>query len=69
MYVSGLDAGGRQIHVPKSRKEKRLQAALMQYYLPQNRKAVTEYLRGEGRSDLAGQINRLRPSKPRRRQR
>ena len=69
MYVSGLDAGGRRIHVPKSRKEKRLQAALMQYYLPQNKKAVTEFLRGEGRSDLVGQINRLRPSKPRRRQR
>jgi len=69
MYVSGLDAGGRRIHVPKSRKEKRLQAALMQYYLPQNKEAVTEFLRGEGRSDLVSQINRLRPSKPRRRQR
>jgi uncharacterized radical SAM protein YgiQ len=68
MYVSGVDTAGRRLHVPRSRREKRLQAALMQYYLPQNNKVVTEFLRGEGRSDLVSQINRLKRSKPRHRQ-
>jgi uncharacterized radical SAM protein YgiQ len=52
MYVSGLDPSGRPIHVPRSRKEKRLQAALLHYYQPTNRKLIEEFLRAEGRNDL-----------------
>jgi uncharacterized radical SAM protein YgiQ len=66
MYVSGVDAAGRKIHVPTSRKEKRLQAALMHYYQPRNQTLVAEFLRGRKRPDLLAQINRLTTPKPRR---
>ena len=69
MYVAGTDAAGRKIHVPTSRKEKRLQAALLQYYLPGNGRAIAEFLRGQGRTDLLGQINRLGRSARRRNRR
>jgi uncharacterized radical SAM protein YgiQ len=62
MYVSGLDPAGRPIHVPRSRKEKRLQAALLHYYQPANRKLIEEFLQAEGRNDLLAAIRRL--SKP-----
>jgi uncharacterized radical SAM protein YgiQ len=65
MYVSGTDRTGRAIHVPTSRKDKRLQAALMQYHLPQNRKPVIEFLQSKRRDDLVGQINRLSSSRRR----
>ncbi len=65
MYVTGTDAKGRKIHVPRSRKEKRLQAALLHYYQPQNKKIITEYLQQKGRSDLLPKINHLRKSKHR----
>ncbi|MHC4511384.1 MAG: YgiQ family radical SAM protein, partial [Planctomycetota bacterium] len=45
MYVSGLDPAGQSIHVPRSRKEKRLQAALLQYYQPRNKKIISDFLR------------------------
>ncbi len=67
MYVSGADVAGRKIHVPTSRKEKRLQAALMQYYQPQNRKLIAEFLRDRKRGDLLTKINRLGTPKTRRR--
>jgi len=66
MYLSGADTKGRKIHIPTSRKEKRLQAALMQYYLPANRRRVVEFLSSRRRHDLISKINRLRPSKPHR---
>jgi len=66
MYVSGTDAAGRKIHVPTSRKEKRLQAALLQYYLPQNRRAIAEFLHTRRRGDLLAAINRLSASERRR---
>lgn len=65
MYVTGMDAKGRKIHVPRSRKEKRLQAGLLHYYQPQNRKIITEFLQQKGRTDLLPKINHL--SKPKRR--
>jgi len=64
MYVSGVDAKGKPIHVPASRKEKRLQAALLQYYLPANRRMLTEFLTSRRRGDL---IRRIGREKPRRR--
>ena len=64
MYVSGVDRAGRPIHVPRSRKEKRLQAALLHYYQPANRKLIEEFLRAEGRNDLLAAIRRLSQSAP-----
>ncbi|UCD50070.1 MAG: YgiQ family radical SAM protein [Phycisphaerales bacterium] len=69
MYVSGVDEAGRRIHIPTSRKEKRLQAALLQYYLPQNKKIIAEFLRTRRRDDLLAVLNRLSSPARRRRQR
>jgi uncharacterized radical SAM protein YgiQ len=56
MYVSGKDSLGKEIHVPKGNKEKRLQAALLQYYHPRNEKTVADFLRAKGRKDLLAKI-------------
>jgi len=71
MYVSGSDRSGRKLHVPTSRKEKRLQAALMQYHEPRNRRLVSDFLRDKRRPDLLAKINRLshRPGPKKRRRR
>jgi uncharacterized radical SAM protein YgiQ len=60
MYVSGLDTKGRKIYVPSGRKEKNLQAALLQYGESKNKKIVTGFLRRRGRADLISRINHLR---------
>ena len=57
MYVTGKDTKGRKIHIPKSRREKRLQAALLQYYQPRNKKLISEFLRQQGQNDLLKNIN------------
>lgn len=62
MYVTVKDDKGKQIHVAHSRREKRLQAALLHYYQPRNKKIISEFLRQHGRKDLLPKINRL--SKP-----
>jgi uncharacterized radical SAM protein YgiQ len=59
MYVSGVDPTGRSIHISRSRKEKRLQAALLQYYQPQNKKLIGDFLRQQHRTDLMPKIRRL----------
>jgi len=64
MYVSGLDANGRSVHISRSRKEKRLQAALLQYYQPRNKKIISYFLRRQHRPDLIPKIDRL--NKPKR---
>jgi radical SAM superfamily enzyme YgiQ (UPF0313 family) len=64
MYVSGTDPKGKQIHIPRSRKEKRLQAALMQYYQPRNRKLLSQFLQQPGHTDLLSKISRM--SRPKR---
>ncbi len=66
MYVTGKDAKGRKIHVPKSRREKRLQAALLQYYQPRNKKLIGEFLRQQNRNELLTKINHLNKSHNRR---
>jgi hypothetical protein len=65
MYVSGTDPVGKKIHVPRSRNEKRLQAALLQYYQPRNKKLISRFLQQQGHADLLSKINRK--SKPKRR--
>jgi uncharacterized radical SAM protein YgiQ len=59
MYVCGKDTKGRKIHVQKSRKEKRIQAALLQYYQPANKRLITDFLREQNRTDLLPIINRI----------
>lgn len=59
MYVAERDDKGKQIHIPKSRREKRLQAALMQYYQPENRNLLGKYLAESGNHKLAGQLNQI----------
>jgi uncharacterized radical SAM protein YgiQ len=65
MYVSGLDTRGKKIFVPRGRKEKSLQAALLQYAEPKNKKTVTEFLRCVHRTDLIRRIDNLRARKSR----
>jgi uncharacterized radical SAM protein YgiQ len=51
MYYTGKDGSGRDIHVAKGR-ELRLMKALVQWYIPQNRKLVIEALNNAKRRDL-----------------
>ena len=67
MYVSGTDSHNRKIYVPRGRRDKRLQAALLQYYQPRYEKIIADYLRNIKRSDLLAKIRHLRSPKPRRR--
>ena len=58
MYWTGLDPRTMEpIHVPKG-EEKRMQRALMQYWLPQNRPLVEKALRLCHREDLIGRGGR-----------
>jgi uncharacterized radical SAM protein YgiQ len=62
MFVSEKEYGGKKIYVPRGRAEKRLQAALLQYYQTQNDKVVADFLGSKGRSRLSAQIKRLKLS-------
>ena len=59
MYVSGLSPKGKRIHIPKGRGEKRLQAALLQYYDKRNWKLVEGALGPRGKHKLLARIRRL----------
>lgn len=59
MYVAERDTRGHRIHVPRSRREKRLQAALMQYYQPENRDLLGKALTEAGHRQLAKKIEKL----------
>jgi len=59
MYVAGQDAGGRKIHVPRGRHEKRLQAALLQYYRDSNARLVAEHLRAGDHAGLLKDVQRI----------
>ncbi len=58
MYVAGQDAKGRKIHVPGGRREKRLQAALLQYYQQANARLITEHLQSSGHTELLQELRR-----------
>jgi hypothetical protein len=58
MFVSDQDIKGQVIYIPHGRGEKRLQAALLQYYQKQNTKIITDCLRDRRRNDLLRQIRR-----------
>ena len=55
MYYTGLDPETmRGIYVPRSREEKLMQRALLQYSLPENKQTVIMALKKAGRDDLIG---------------
>ncbi|MCI8361047.1 MAG: YgiQ family radical SAM protein [Clostridiales bacterium] len=55
MYHTGLDPYTMQpVFVPKTREEKAMQRALLQYFKPENRETVEKALRLAGREDLIG---------------
>ncbi len=69
MYVSGCDRKNRPIHIPRGRREKRLQMALLKYYLPANYKIISDYLNSSARpiaaadtADLLKRIKKLQTS-------
>lgn len=70
MYHTGIDPRTmKAVYVPKNKKEKAMQRALLQYKYPQNYDLVYEALVIEGRQDLIGShakalIPKKRPSRP-----
>ena len=55
MYHTGLDPDtGESVHVPRDREERAMQRALLQYWLPENRRLVEAALEKLGRRDLIG---------------
>ena len=55
MYYTGIDPFTmEEVYVPKNPHEKKLQRALLQYYLPENKGLVIEALKKAGREDLIG---------------
>lgn len=55
MFYTGLDpASMKPVFVPRDPHEKAMQRALLQFYVPKNRRLVAEALRKAGREDLIG---------------
>lgn len=55
MYYTGIDPlSGDKVYVPKSAEERKMQRALLQYWMPQNRNVVVQALKKLGREDLIG---------------
>ena len=59
MFVSGVSQRSRRIFIPKGLKQKRLQAALLQYYMPENYRVVEEALNNQGKGKLLSRIRSL----------
>jgi radical SAM superfamily enzyme YgiQ (UPF0313 family) len=59
MYVTGTDSRKKQIHIPRSRREKRLQLALLQYYQPGNKKLISQFLTQQDKRGLLLKIGHL----------
>jgi uncharacterized radical SAM protein YgiQ len=59
MFVSGLDAKGKKIHIPRGQGEKRLQMALLQYHDRRHAKLLGDFLRKRGRLDLLAKITHI----------
>ncbi len=55
MFYTGLDPYTlEEVYVPKSEREKAMQRALLQYFIPENKKQVIAALTAAGRRDLIG---------------
>ncbi|MDP8269162.1 MAG: YgiQ family radical SAM protein [Candidatus Tenebribacter davisii] len=64
MYYTGFNLDGNNIHIPRGR-EVRLQKALVQWFVPQNKKLIIEALKNAGRKDLIDFfLDNPRPIKP-----
>lgn len=66
MYVAGRDTRGRDIDVVKSRRDKRIQSALLQYYDPRHGKILTECLQQQGKHALIKKIKAIHARERRR---
>ncbi|MFA5291662.1 MAG: YgiQ family radical SAM protein [Phycisphaerae bacterium] len=60
MYVSGIDAKGKKIFVPKGHSEKNLQLALLQFARPENQRMLINFFSSKGRKDLIAKIKQPR---------
>ena len=67
MYVSGTDHHGQKIYIPRGRRDKRLQAALLQYYQSRYEKVLEDFLKSANRRDLLSKIRHISSSKRHRR--
>jgi uncharacterized radical SAM protein YgiQ len=63
MYVSGTDPRGRRTYIPRGRRDKHLQAALLQYYQPRNEKVLVDFLKSVNRGDLLSKVRHMQSSK------
>jgi len=65
-YYTGIDPiSGEEVHVPRGRRERRLQRALLQYFKPENYDDVRAALEEADRKDLIGNGPEcLIPSRP-----
>ena len=55
MFYTGLDPRTmKSVYIPRDPREKAMQRALMQYFIPKNRPLVREALRKADRDDLIG---------------
>ncbi len=55
MYYTGIDPfTGEEVYVPKSFEERKIQRALLQYWMPDNTEIVRKALINAGREDLIG---------------
>jgi len=63
MYVSGLDKKGKKIFIPSGHKEKILQASLLQYFDPKNKKIISDFLRAKNKTALLKKINNIQARK------
>jgi uncharacterized radical SAM protein YgiQ len=59
MYASGKDTAGRDIYTAKGHKAKKLQAALLQYYRPENIRQFAALLKKKGKNKLLAQIESI----------
>ncbi len=67
MFYTGLDPlTMKPVYVPRTKREKAEQRALLQYYLPQNREAVLSALKRAGRYDLIGSRSECLVAAPKR---
>jgi uncharacterized radical SAM protein YgiQ len=66
MYYTGLDPmTGKKVYVARGARERRLQRALLQFFLPENDHLVREALEQAGRTDLIGsESDSLIPAQP-----
>lgn len=61
MYYSGIDPfTGEEVYVAKNSEERRMQRALMQYWLPENAQTVRKALEKAGRKDLIAKLCKRR---------